>query len=433
MTINNNKQRGAVSLFVVIFAALLITVVTVSFVRIMISDQQQATTTDLSQSAYDSAQAGVEDAKRVLLRYQSLCNSADVTGCATALTKVNSSNCNDAVRTLTDVTQTGDEVKIQTGGSNTLDQAYTCVKIHLDTIDYIGTLPANESKFIPLKVAAGTTFDTIQIQWFNSDDLSPNVGYKVNLQPLGSTSWPLLSQGTGGWPANRPSIMRTQFMQFSAISTTGFKLSDFDSQNAESQSNANTLFLYPSGTSDIERSNVTATGVPGPEKIDIRIRDLHTIPKTPKAENTSPFAVTCSGNLITGGFACTAKLQLPTPIGGGDRKAFLNLSALYNKTNYRIMLLDSTKLCDQKTGEGDGCVKFNAVQPEIDSTGRANDLFRRVQTRVELTDVNFPYPNAAIDITGNLCKDFTVTDNTADWPIANIITNGGNTVNDCTH
>ena len=383
MTTKNNKQQGAVSLFVVVFTALLITVVTVSFVRIMIHNQQQATTTDLSQSAYDSAQAGVEDAKRALLRYQSICNtSGNEVACAIAQAQINSSTCNDSVGTLTDVTSSDNEIKIQTGDSNALDQAYTCVKINLNTIDYLGTLSADKSALIPL--VGVSAFNTIQIEWFSPDDLSSDANFIVDLQSAASLSWPLLAQNS--WKSNRPSIMRTQLMQFSS---NGFKLSDFDNTIA-GQSDANTLFLYPTGTTGIANATIDTR-----EFINRDIR---------KTQTGAPLPITCSGNLTTGGYSCTVKLQLPTPIGAGDRTAFLRLSALYNKTNYRVTLLNDA-----------ASVEFKAVQPEIDSTGRANDLFRRVQARVELTDANFPYPAAEVDVSGNLCKDFRVTDNIADY------------------
>jgi len=393
MTIKNNKQPGAVSLFVVVFAALLITIVTVSFVRIMIQNQQQASTTDLSQSAYDSAQAGVEDAKRALLRYQSICNE-DSTKCDEGDNDqklINSTTCNEAVDQLSDIDLSGDEVKVQTGGTNALDQAYTCVKINLNTVDYLGMLSANESKIVPL--FGVSSFDTVQIQWFSSKDVSSDKNFVVDLQPGSSTNWPLLSQNS--WVSNRPSILRTQLIQVG----NSFTLGDFDntvSVDGDTQSNANTLFLYPSGSTGVANSTIDAP------KVFVG-RDIR------RTQTREPLPVTCSGNLSAGGYACTVRLTLPTPIGAGDRTSFLRLSALYNKTNYRVTLWNMADLVGTS-------VKFNAVQPEIDSTGRANDLFRRVQTRVELIDVNFPYPEATVvETTGDFCKDFMITDQEADY------------------
>jgi hypothetical protein len=93
------------------------------------------------------------------------------------------------------------------------------------------------------------------------------------------------------------------------------------------------------------------------------------------------------------------------------RTAFLHLSALYNQAHYKIQLEDSTG----------AVVQFANVQPEVDSTGRANDLFRRTVSRVELSG-DFSYPNAEIDITGNLCKNFSVTTRINDYKNTNTCT-----------
>ncbi len=398
------KERGAVSLFIVIFAALLITVVTVGFIRLMLADQQQASNNDLSQSAYDAAQAGIEDAKRALLRYQNICSTGDSVACATAYNEVtaatSSNKCNQGlVRIISPSLLAANEVPVvNEAGTAALSQAYTCVTIEPETPDYLGNLPANGTKIIPLK--SKSAVDSIVLEWYSKVNIS-NTNLNVTLLPNGSiplgglptpTQYPpLYDQTANGWGPDRPSLMRTQLMQFGS----NFKLVDFDDTNAAGESNANTLFLYPTGTTG--STNAVTNDTFSLSAKDDRLTGVG-----------APLPVACRGSIGTGGYACTVTLTLPTPIGGvgaNGRTAYLRLSALYNASAFRVTM---------KTASG-AEAKFNAVQPEIDSTGRANDLFRRVRTRVELIDTNFAYPEAAVDITGSLCKNFTVTDKATEY------------------
>lgn len=381
------RQSGLVALFIVIFTTLLMTVVTVSFVQLMTKDQQQATASDLSQSAYDSAQAGVEDAKRLLLLDQACRNgtaaaSVNCVAVAAALTPPPGqaqSTCDSLVRGGV-VVQTGNETLLQqNAGDNSakLDQAYTCVKISKDTQDYLGELQVNESIMVPLKGVQN--FTSVTLSWFNAKDVAstnslaigfPSSGADVSLPRIGSR-----------WQVNYPSLMRTQLIQTGA----SFTLNDFNDSSGDGKSNANTLFLYPSQIGSTSK--------------DFALDARYTGPK-------SPDPVQCRSSVAGGGYACTVDIKLPAPNDGNvaARTAFLHLTALYNPANFRVQLKDSTG----------SIVKFSNVQPEVDSTGRANDMFRRVASRVELRG-NFTYPNAEIDVTGGLCKNFSVTTRDADY------------------
>jgi len=384
-----NKQAGAVSLFVVVFAMLLLTVVTVSFLRLMMNDLRQASDTDLSQSAYDSAQAGVEDAKRALLRYQAYCATSSASDCKALAAQLSTDTCNQAVRIGGVVPGGSGEVPVQSNASSTtsasFDQAYTCVTMKLNTEDVVGTLTEGSSKFIPLKAvdASGndTGFNEVTISWFDQKDLSsPSqaVSLTNSTTPLG-----LLKQTS--WPANRPPIVRAQLMQIGS----SFKLDSFDTVTSSSQSNANTLFLYPT------RDGNTSAGFVGR---DIRASSATDSPDADEPSD-SPLATRCVASVSSGGYACSITLTLPEPVGGGNRQGYLRLTPFYKGANFRVTI-----------GNNGTPVFFKAVEPSIDSTGRANDLFRRVETRVELTDSSLPLPEAAVDVTTEFCKDFTVTD-----------------------
>lgn len=379
---NTRTQHGAVSLFVVIFAALLMTIVTVGFVQFMLRDQQQATVNDLSQSANDAALAAVEDAKRLLVLDQSCRDGTagatiNCTAIANALAPVagtNETRC-DVLSQAGLVGQTNDETIVQQSvGDNAakLDQAYTCVKIAVNTTDYKGSLGVNQSALVP--ITSASNFDRVEVSWFSRSDVSssttdtnvgfPTTGADVSLPRVGSK-----------WQLNYPPLLRTQLIQTGG----SFTLSDFDDSQPGNKSNTNTLFLYPS-----------ATGVENKDfALDAR-----------KSPTNTPQQVQCNSSFLDAEYVCKATILLPNPIDGNvaNRNGYLRLTSLYNGAHFSVKL---------KNGSED--VLFDRVQPQVDATGRANDVFRRVKARVELTG-DFTYPEAALDMAGDLCKNFTITD-----------------------
>jgi hypothetical protein len=235
-----------------------------------------------------------------------------------------------------------------------------------------------------------SNFDTIKIEWFNDGDLLSS-SKTVDLSTLGTA---LLSQDSwmGTANNNQPSVMRAQLIQFNK--TAGFSLNDFDGSSGNATNN--TLFLYPSTTSNLINSFSGDNPRPAAGTVG-----------APRQEG-------CSGDLTKGGYACSAVIKLPATVGT-DYVAYLNLKSFYRKSSYRITMYDSSKPASPEPTDPGALVQFNGVQPSVDSTGRANDLFRRVLSRVELTNIDFPYPQGEIEVSGNLCKTFFVTNLPANY------------------
>lgn len=358
-----NKQQGAVSFFIVIFTALLLTTITISFAQLMMRDQQQTTYSDLSESAYDSAMAGVEDAKRALLMQQD-CIGSDTESCDIVSDAIGAEQCDTLARIFGG--NASDETEIrQHEGDRRLEQAYTCVKITPNTGDYLGTIEsANTATLIPLR---GTdSFDRVVVSWSLSKG-----GGTIDLPESESRELPRNETSSAAWPDTRPALLRAQFINGGG----GFNLT-----NLNSSGRSNTLFLYPSraGSNDLSFT------------LDTRREGAPNMPQL----------VVCGDarqEVESGTYACEVELDIGSVIPGGQQAAFLNLAAFYRPTDYRIELR-----------MGDRPVQFAGVQPQVDSTGRANDLFRRVISRVELGNT-FSYPVAALETSGNLCKNFSIT------------------------
>ncbi len=379
MTYEKSRSRGAVSIFVVLFTALLVTIVTASFIKIMLSNQEQATNNDLSQSAHDSAMAGVEDAKRALVKLRQCEASGDAACVGEIKNALNSDSCESLGQDGgAKVTRFNTEGEAQVGNER-LNQAYTCVKVTLDTTSVEDDLSADDDvQVIPLRGVSD--FVAVKVSWFRIDDM-PSTG----ATPTFDVEYDKLTAASA-WPNTQPALMRTQLIQFKK---GDILLSRFDE---ESNPHAKTKFLYPStaGLSDWDFAT------------DFRLAD---------GSRNLPASTQCAANFNTTDYLCSATIALPAI---DSREAYLELMSLYNKAHFKLELISSSGTV----------VKFDGVQPVVDSTGRASDLFRRVKARVSVTDngSKLQFPNAALNVRGSLCKDFFLTDDKNAGFVAN--TNG---------
>lgn len=363
------RQSGAVSLFAVIFGAMLLTIVTIGFMRLMIMDQRQSSNNDLSQSAYDAALAGVEDAKRVV-------RAAQTGNIQAAGVLSGPINCNMvAASGVVGGSASGDTIiQTGTGAGKRFDQAYTCVKITMKSQDFIYKSIEDKSQLIPLR--ATSSFNKISIEWYRRDDES-NLGGANAVNTEISTTGELPARNS--WHSNTPQLMRAQLINPGPT----FSLSTLDTTGV-------TSFLRP---------NVLRSDVAGQDGTAVSGKTLDRPRATDGNEhNNGTNIVSCSKTFkFSGEYSCKAVIDVDE-IAAGSETAFLRLTSIYKGGSVKVSL--------QKT---DGTiVNFDGVQPIVDSTGRASNLFRRVEARLQIGD-DFAYPDNAIELKNSLCKDFSVS------------------------
>ena len=372
----NTYNKGAVSIFAVIFSTLLLTVLTVSFMGLMISAQQRAINNDLSQSAYDSALAGVEDAKRVVRA----CANDNDDACS-ALEAA--SDCQVVARAKVNGSVDQPETVIASNSSSgqSFDQAYTCVNIDMDSVDYLFEAQSGRAHIVPLR--ATQTIKKITIEWFTLEDNNNAPARTPTSSPASSTSLPPIAS----WNSSAPSLIRAQLI------TPGesFSLSSLDES-----SSSRTLFLRPANMSSGSTSGMPTANI----QVSQAAQPRATSGDGSYSNSVSP--VVCSSNYANNGFSCSVTLDLADDqviSTGASNNALLRVDSLYKGANVRVTLHSQ-----------DGSeIKFDDVQPVVDSTGRASTLFRRVEARLRM-GTDFPYPSYVADVQNNLCKNFSVYD-----------------------
>lgn len=237
------------------------------------------------------------------------------------------------------------------------DIKYTCLLVD-DKTEFIEFSDATSTsgKLYKLKNAAGNAISNIRISWGNEDEIDKRGD--LLLPPQGDA-----------WPETIPPLLRV---------TIYYPGSNFSRPNLITSQK--TFFLIPyngfGSTSDVSPEDGKITGIRCDEP------------------STAPYR--CIADINISSYAGSASQE-------GDGGLFIRIRPIYDH------FPPPTIEIKDMTGGGSSTNYFEDAQYTIDSTGRANDVYKRIKVTVDIND-NVPFPEYGVLSGGNLCKQFIA------WP-----------------
>lgn len=454
------KLTGAASFYIVAFSTLILVIIATSFATVILSEVTRSMNDDLSQSAYDAALAGIEDAKLAYANYQrcynaelarinaraegatltpsSLSSESSVT-CRDILYWMNNPDCDMVGHILGRIPKTGEESSGEVlvsdtvsvsgeGVENNLNQAYTCVKINTSLSDYRASLSSSSQMRVvkaEFQNVAAEEIRAIKFSWYEKRDGEQNFTYNALMQV--GAAWQATFRPITSAAVATPPVVELRLVQTSQ----NFTFNQVISATTSGATDRATLYLVPSNNQNAAlkpASGKTDNGsYIGVEQGDVAGEANNVISASQVAKTNDqtirnlPFGVWCPEN-GSGDFLCSVTVNLPEPIGSGERNddTFLFVATLpYGQpdTDFSMEFICENDPCRSNTAgvtHTSNIATIKGAQVEIDSTGRANDLFRRVEVRLESADVSFPYVYYAAELLDpaggdTLNKTLTVT------------------------
>lgn len=420
MSRTSQTKKGVAAIYVVVFTTMLIGIITLSFLRIMLSESGRTLNDTLSDSAYNAALAGVEDAKYVIAKYQQAIATGDTSSEIVKQLESNADNNCDIISNALDPTSGNKEeysVGTNDSGQTFQDQAYTCVMIDLSG-DFKGVLSTNNPTLVvPLKPSGkenNTVNDVagVDITWtMGSDDTSSFTGSALKK----------IHSDFGNGSVNNANAL----IDNDAHSILGRKgVMDNDNQVALNGLRV-MLVQSPYGVSDPDyyaskdgftnRGSLMllASSEYGTNAIGNLAKYKEADASNPFVESAdknvnAPLAVKCSQE------SCNIKIAFPW-VNTGDG----NIAESRNPDNFFLVLNQlysepSIKVTVNMINNKGNTIDFFNVQPIVDATGRSGDLFRRVEARIGTDNGASLVPTAELSTNSAINKDFPVTKNCID-------------------
>lgn len=367
---STTNQSGFVSILTVMFFIVLMSVITVGFVRLMVQERQQTLEDELSKSAYNAAMSGVEDAKRAILYCNSL-SGAEKATCEASLYNQRCPGFNDSdyfEQKLGIPRSANNQTSLVINETDTSVQGYSCVLVSPQTTALRGTLtPLAENGGTLFRISTARPFTRVRIEWHNtaSDKQGTPINYDRNSFVKASNGGSPRREPVGGWGgrlAGMSTVLRVMTM---TVPNSGFSLDDL-------QKYQESYFIYPVGT--------------GTTTANILL-----------SYKTRRYETRCYADRT---YACAVDISDNNDKVLSSSSLYLLINSVYSTTDYQIKAYDSA-------GQE---VPFVGAQTTIDSTGYASGVYRRVQANVRLGGQSLTTSNA-LDTGLGLCKDFDVSAN----------------------
>lgn len=366
----HGNQEGVVAIVVTVIVLLVISLTALGLARLARREQQQSLDKQLSSEAFYLAESGVNDAVKVI---------NDPTKTYTWSTK-NREKCDDLP--LDDTTpptpSIGNKFDLLTPAS----PMYGTVKPFL--LDPLG-IGGSEGQYSCVLIKHD--LDTIEYSSINTSKSSYADITSVNdagaQVPLGSLTF--------GWQDindTNNSFRSSPIIDFPKLTvwgtTTGILRLDLTDLNGIKKENdlslsTTTLYLYPKGP-DAGPLNTVTFGLSTNAGTIPQNKGLIVDGKCDATDTTAPRLRKCN-----------------VTINGLDGSHyFARLKAIYNPVQVSFK-------------SGTPGVKIRGVQTQIDSTGKAADVLKRIQVRVPLRSA-YAYPEYAVESVDGVCKRISV------WP-----------------
>lgn len=355
-----NDERGIISFFVTIIIMIVLSLVVLGFSQVARADQTDALNRQLSLEAYYAAESGVNDAYAVVRYIDNVYGGSPGTNIP-----VESQNCltTDAASPYTYVSGTSNLLDTTNATQNI---KYTCVLVNPNptTLGY-SNVAAGQAVITELLSDKSTNpITTLNINYSQpNQDVSCSVianGYTSPNTPtlLPQTATPATSQ----WPSDCPPVLRIDLVPITSS----------DLSQSGLAANVRTFFVYPSNRVAGSGANWSAGSF----------------------NNAVTYTSVCSGAINNN---CSFVLSGLNP-GGTNTPYYMRILYTYGTApTYNL----------SATGPN-GQVSFAGSQVEIDATGVAGNVLRRISVHASLSPITQTTPNAGIETNNTLCKRITV-------------------------